>query len=83
MAVKDIASFSVHFIPSDDGGYSVEVPALPGCLTEGDSFEEAEHNVREAIGLYVESLQERGLPIPDEQNIVFKNITVSLASSIS
>jgi predicted RNase H-like HicB family nuclease len=61
-ATQEIASFTVHFLPSEDGGYTVEVPALDGCVTEGDTFEEAERNARAAISLYVESLRARGLP---------------------
>src|SRR5258706_470685 len=60
MATRDIASSPVHFIPAAEGGYTVEVPALEGCVTEGDTFEEAEGNAREAISLYVESLVARG-----------------------
>ena len=53
-------------LKSDDEepGYTVEIPSLPGCITEGDTIEEALHNAREAIAVYVESLAERGLPIP-------------------
>ena len=57
----------MHFIPAEEGGYTVEVPALEGCVTEGDTFEEAERNAREAISLYLESLQHRGLPLPDDR----------------
>lgn len=38
----------------DEVGYTVNVPALPGCITEGDTVEEALANAREAIGLYIE-----------------------------
>ena len=40
--------------PSDEGGYTVHVPALPGCISEGDSREAALANIREAIELYLE-----------------------------
>ena len=40
--------------PSDEGGYTVIVPALPGCISEGDTKEEALANIREAIELYLE-----------------------------
>lgn len=40
--------------PSDDGGYTVIVPALPGCISEGDSVDEALSNISEAIELYWE-----------------------------
>jgi predicted RNase H-like HicB family nuclease len=41
--------------PSDEGGFTVFVPALPGCIREGDSREEALKNIREAIDLYLDS----------------------------
>ncbi len=50
--------------PSDDGGYTVIVPALPGCISEGDSMEEALSNISEAIELYLECLQAEGSAIP-------------------
>ena len=40
--------------PSDEGGYTVYVPSLPGCISEGDTMEEALANIREAIDLYLE-----------------------------
>lgn len=40
--------------PSDDGGYTVLVPALPGCISEGDTVDEALENIWEAIELYME-----------------------------
>jgi predicted RNase H-like HicB family nuclease len=43
---------------SEDGGYTVYVPALPGCISEGDTLEEALANIREAIALYLEPLGE-------------------------
>ena len=51
MGSKEL-QFSVIFTPQDEGGYTVEVPELPGCISEGDSFEEAEKNIQEAIELY-------------------------------
>jgi len=40
--------------PSDEGGFTVYVPSLPGCISEGDSLKEALKNIREAISLYLE-----------------------------
>ena len=40
--------------PSEEGGYTVFVPSLPGCISEGDSKEEAIRNIKEAIELYLE-----------------------------
>jgi predicted RNase H-like HicB family nuclease len=44
--------------PSADGGYTVTVPALPGCISEGDSRQEALDNIREAIALYLEPVED-------------------------
>lgn len=44
--------------PSDEGGYTIHVPALPGCISEGDSREEALRNIREAIELYLEPVED-------------------------
>lgn len=52
--------------PDEDGGYWVEVPSLPGCISEGDTVEEALENIKDAIQGYIASLQKHGEPIPDE-----------------
>jgi predicted RNase H-like HicB family nuclease len=44
--------------PSEEGGYTAIVPALPGCLSEGDTREEALANVQEAIALYLEPVED-------------------------
>jgi predicted RNase H-like HicB family nuclease len=48
----------VIFEPSDEGGYTALVPALPGCISEGDTKEEALANIREAIELYLEPVDD-------------------------
>jgi antitoxin HicB len=48
----------------EDGVYVAEVPALPGCISQGQTREEAVENVREAIAAYLESLEANGDPIP-------------------
>ena len=49
--------------PSEDGGYTVYVPSLPGCVSEGDTLDEALQNIKEAIALYLEA-DEESLPEP-------------------
>jgi predicted RNase H-like HicB family nuclease len=44
--------------PSEEGGYTVYVPSLPGCISEGETFEEALTNVREAVELYLEPVED-------------------------
>jgi predicted RNase H-like HicB family nuclease len=56
----------VVLIPDNDtGGYTVIVPSLPGCISEGDAVEEALANIREAIELHVESMLAHGEAVPD------------------
>jgi len=54
-------TFKVVLEPSEEGGYTVYVPALPGCVSEGDTIEEALQNIREAIKLYLEPAEEPSL----------------------
>jgi predicted RNase H-like HicB family nuclease len=49
--------FKIVLEPSEDGGYTVSVPALPGCISDGDSREETIENIREAITLYLEPIE--------------------------
>ncbi|MFZ5828504.1 MAG: type II toxin-antitoxin system HicB family antitoxin [Planctomycetota bacterium] len=51
-------NLKVVFEPSDEGGYTVYVPSLPGCLSEGENREEALKNIREAIELYLEPVDD-------------------------
>ena len=44
--------------PAEEGGYTVFVPSLPGCISEGDTKEEAISNIREAIELYLEPVED-------------------------
>ena len=48
--------------PSDDGGFTVYAPALPGCVSEGDTRDEALANIREAIELYLEPADDDLIP---------------------
>ena len=57
----------VLLYPGEDGYFVVEVPSLPGCITQGKTREEALTNIEEAINLYIEVLQNRGEPVPDDR----------------
>lgn len=60
--------YTVILDPDEEGkGYTVTVPALPGCISEGDTVEEALENIKEAIELYLEMCREAGDPIPVER----------------
>jgi len=57
------------------GGYSVSVPALEGCYTQGDTFEEALENAREAIEGFIETLKAHNQPIPVDEELVFAEVS--------
>lgn len=61
--------FRVILEQNESGGYTVTVPALPGCISEGDTRREALANIKEAIELYIESLQADGEPIPAGEDV--------------
>jgi antitoxin HicB len=64
--------YSVVVHKAEEGGCWVEVPALPGCYSQGETVEEALANVREAIALYLEALREKGQAPPNDADVVFK-----------
>ena len=53
--------------PSDEGGYTVYVPGLPGCISEGNTKEEALANIKEAIELYLEPVEDDLSVSPDHE----------------
>ena len=59
-----------------EGQYTVTIPALPGCITYGDNVEHAIEMAKEAVGLYIEELQERGEEIPDDSNTLEYSISI-------
>ncbi len=52
--------------PGEDGYWVAERPSLPGCISQGNTKQEAIANINEAIDCYVEALQKDGLPVPDD-----------------
>ena len=59
--------YTVVLEPDEEGkGYTVRVPALPGCVTEGSTHQEALDNAHEAIVGFIEGLKKAGEPVPEE-----------------
>ena len=55
--------------PSDEGGFTALVPSLPGCISEGDTREQALANIKEAIELYLEPVEDDMLSLPKAEVI--------------
>jgi len=72
--------YTVIFHQAEEGGYWAEVPALPGCYSQGESIEETVKNIREAIEAHIEALKEEGQEIPEEGEFVIGKIKIALAS---
>ena len=72
-------NFFILLNKEEAGGYMVTVPALPGCITQGDTIDEALAMAKEAIELYVEELQSRGETIPDNSNTLEYSLNLQTA----
>jgi predicted RNase H-like HicB family nuclease len=58
--------YTAILVPEADGGFVVTVPALPGCVSQGDTRDEALRNIREAIAVYIEDCRAAGEELPTE-----------------
>lgn len=56
-----VLEYNAIFTTEEEGGFSVYVPDLPGCVSQGENFEEAVENIKEAIGLYLETIDDKEL----------------------
>ncbi|MDP3998689.1 MAG: type II toxin-antitoxin system HicB family antitoxin [bacterium] len=68
---EKILKYDVIFEEQPDGGYTVTVPSLAGCISEGDTFEQAKENITDAIKLYLEDLNADGEEIPARSSNTF------------
>jgi predicted RNase H-like HicB family nuclease len=75
---KKIYQFTAVFEKNEDGGYTVTVPSLSGCISEGDTFDEALENIKEAIILYLEVMKKDKEKIKEEEEIIFAPVKVKI-----
>jgi antitoxin HicB len=68
MSQREYTYTIILYPDEEEGGYTVTVPSLPGCVTQGETLEEAIAMAKDAISLYVESLIADGQPIPEERD---------------
>ena len=76
---KKIYSYQITLVPEEEGGYTVLVPSLPGCLSYGRDVREAAEMAREAIALHLQNLKAHRLSLPDEDSGPVLNTTVNVA----
>ena len=72
-----ILNFKILLKKEPEGGFTVFVPSLPGCITFGDTVDESIINAKEAIELYIESLKSHGEEIPTEENMLEYTLTLN------
>lgn len=68
--------YLIELEKNEDGGYTVTVPSLPGCITQGPTWGEAVSRAQEAIAGYIETLKELGKPIPFEIPVESEAVTL-------
>ena len=71
-------TYRILLTQEPEGGYTVNVPALPGCVTYGESIDHAMSMAQEAIELYVATLKAEGDPIPDDSKTLEYSLVVGL-----
>ncbi len=74
---QKILNYTAVFQKEPEGGYTVFVPLLPGCVSYGKDLEEAKEMIKEAIELYIESLIAHKEEIPTEENIFYSQVNIN------
>lgn len=69
-----IVKYTVIYTSEPEGGFTVTVPQLPGCVTYGKDLKEAKKMAKDAISLYLESLKKHKEPIPQQENAFIGSI---------
>ena len=70
--------FQIILRPEPEGGYTVIVPSLPGCVSFGETLDEAKIMAKEAIELYVKTLKERNETVLDDTNTLDARLQVTI-----
>lgn len=77
MTMKTL-SFAVIYEAAEEGGYVASVPTLPGCYTQGETLEETQANIKEAIELYLEVLEDEHMELPAEIQVLQGRVEVTV-----
>jgi predicted RNase H-like HicB family nuclease len=80
MKAIDATIYPAVFNPIPDGGYEVSFPDFPGCVTFGDTFEEAQNKASEVLSLWIEELEDEHVVIPKHtQRPIITDVKVAFA----
>jgi predicted RNase H-like HicB family nuclease len=69
-------SYKILLHPEPEGGFTVTVPSLPGCITYGDNVEHAVAMAKDAVNVYLDELQDRAEPIFDDTNVIVYTLNI-------
>jgi predicted RNase H-like HicB family nuclease len=70
-------NYTILVHPAEEGGYWTEVPALPGCFSQGDTVEEAIEYTRDAIELFTEALREDGVQVTGDDGFLIAHVSIA------
>ena len=73
---KKVYNLTAVFEPAEEGGFTVTIPSLLGCISEGKTFEEATRNIREAAELYLGELKGERSALQKERNAIIAPVSV-------
>lgn len=72
-----MAKYKVVFESAEEGGFVVTCPAVPGTVSQGETYEEALANIKEAVELALECYREDGVPIPEDVEVIVEEVEVA------
>lgn len=75
--MKQQLNFTIILKSEPEGGFTVIVPTLPGCVTYGKNVEEARAMAQEAIEAYIASLKKHDEPIPTDSQVLMTSVNIS------
>lgn len=70
--------YTIIIHPAEEGGYWAEIPALPGCYSQGETLDEVMLNIREAMEAHIKALKEDGQEIPVEKGLIISRVEFTM-----
>jgi len=81
MKQQKVYNYNLIFQEEPEGGYTVTVPTLPGCITYGKTLEEGKKMAKKAIKAYIASLKKHGEAIPGDKPVFISTISLNLPTT--